>query len=365
MLVFANHYMYFVSREATFGWFGEIGWAGVDLFFALSGYLIGNQVFAAVRGPGLSLPNFYARRLLRTVPAYLAVLALYAFWPLWADDQPHAPWWKYLTFTLNFDLKPGTLFSHSWSLCVEEQFYLFLPPLVLAVAAVAVKRRRAALVLAWSALALAVAAGMWLRDGRWQPSMNIDEHGSRSYYTLIYYSTLSRFDELLAGVALAMVRNFHPALWQRLTAHGNRMLAAGVALTALAFWLWVKYRFSWTMSVFGYPLLGVAFAALLLAALSEGSLLQRTRIPGMGSIAVWSYSIYLTHKQLCILLGEHLAPTEALSIAVMIGASVLAGWLLYRVVEMPFMQLRERFVPSNFKRVSHDAAPLREGVAAR
>ena len=361
MLVFANHYMYFVSHEPTFGWFSEIGWAGVDLFFALSGYLIGNQVFAAVRGPGLSLPNFYARRLLRTVPAYLAVLALYAFWPLWAGDQPHASWWRYLTFTLNIDLKPGTLFSHSWSLCVEEQFYLLLPPIVLAIAAIAMKGRRAALAMGWLALASAVAAGMWLRNGWWLPSMDQGEHGSRSYYTLIYYSTPSRFDELLAGVALAMVRNFHPSLWQRLTKHGNSMLAAGMALTALVFWLLVEYHFSWAMSVFGYPLLAVAFAALLLAALSEGSLLQRTRIPGMGAIAIWSYSIYLTHKQLCILLAEYWPPTEPLSIAVMIGASIFVGWLLYSAVETPFMMLRDRFIPSNYPRISMTLS-LRESV---
>src|SRR5690242_12892235 len=134
MLVFANHYMSFVSHEATFGWFSRIGWAGVDLFFALSGYLIGNQIFAGLRAegagePAFSLWRFYARRLLRTLPAYFFVLALYAFWPYWAGSLPHAPWWKYLTFTLNIDLKPGTLFSHAWSLCVEEQFYLLLPPI--------------------------------------------------------------------------------------------------------------------------------------------------------------------------------------------------------------------------------------------
>jgi peptidoglycan/LPS O-acetylase OafA/YrhL len=356
MLVFANHYMSFVSHEPTFGWFSEIGWAGVDLFFALSGYLIGNQVFSALRGPGLSLSNFYARRLLRTLPAYLVVLALYAYWPYWAGNSPHAPWWKYLTFTLNINLKPGTLFSHAWSLCVEEQFYLLLPPIALGIAALTRVSRRASLTLGWAALLSAIAAGMWLRDSWWQPAMDLGERGSRSYYTLIYYSTLSRFDELLAGVALAMLRNFHPSLWQRLTRHGNWMLAAGTALTALAFWLFLEYHFSWGMSVFGYPLLGVAFATLLLSALSEGSLLHRTRIPGMGALAIWSYSIYLTHKQLCILLADHWEPVDLDSIALMIAASIFAGWLLYFTVEAPFMRLRERFVPNNFKRRWNEAS---------
>jgi len=291
------------------------------------------------------------------LPAYLVVLALYAWWPYWAGNLPHAPWWKYLTFTLNINLKPGTLFSHAWSLCVEEQFYLLLPPVVLAIAAITRIRRAdgIARALGWAALLSAIAAGMWLRDSWWQPAMDLGERGSRSYYTLIYYSTLARFDELLAGVALALLRNFHPKAWQRLTSHGNWMLAAGAVLTALAFWLFLEHHFSWGMSVFGYPLLGVAFAALLLAALSEGSLLYRTRIPGMGAIALWSYSIYLTHKQVCILLSDHWEPVDPESIAVMIAASIAAGWLLYFAVEAPFMHLRERFIPNNFKRRPNEA----------
>ena len=349
MLVFANHYMTFVAHEATFGWFSEMGWAGVDLFFALSGYLIGNQIFKGLRHGDLSLAQFYARRLLRTLPAFYVVLAMYAFWPAWAGSSPPAPWWKYLTFTLNFDLKPGTLFSHAWSLCVEEQFYLLLPAAALAVAALRRHPPRA-LALGWALLALAVAGGMVLRAHWWQPSMDLGERGSQRYYMLLYYSTLARFDELLAGVALAMLRNFHHRLWQGLTAHGNWLLAAGAGVTALAFVLFLRDHFGFAMSVFGYPLLGMGFALLLLAALSPGSLLARWRIPGLGPIALWSYSIYLTHKQLCILLAERFAPDAPLHIALMVAASVLAGWLLYVLVEAPFMRLRDRLLPSGASR---------------
>src|SRR5690349_7860962 len=82
VLVVLHHYVLFVSRADTFGWVGEIGWVGVDLFFALSGYLIGNQIFGAMRsGAGFSLRHFYARRFLRTLPNYYVVLALYFLWP--------------------------------------------------------------------------------------------------------------------------------------------------------------------------------------------------------------------------------------------------------------------------------------------
>ena len=82
VLVFMYHYMVFVSRAPTFGWASEVGWVGVDLFFVLSGYLIGDQLFAGVaRGETLSLAAFYARRALRTWPAFWVVLAAYFLWP--------------------------------------------------------------------------------------------------------------------------------------------------------------------------------------------------------------------------------------------------------------------------------------------
>ncbi|WP_229418942.1 acyltransferase family protein [Pseudoduganella flava] len=341
VLVFANHYMGFVTQRPTFGFVSEIGWAGVDLFFALSGYLIGNQILAGLRTGTFSLPRFAARRLLRTLPNYYVVLALYAFWPPFADSGRHAPWWQYLTFTLNLDLKPGTRFSHAWSLCVEEQFYFALPLL-----AVLVARLRGAVTAGWLLLAAGLAAGMLLRHQGWQAA-HPPAWGNGAFYTEVYYATLCRFDELLAGVALAMLRQCHAPLWARLTAYGNWTLAAGIAVTAFAFRLFLDDHFGHAVTVFGYPLLAAGCALLVLAALSPASLLARVRVPGAASIAVWSYAIYLTHKQLCILLAKSGIDANAPSgIALLAGASVLAGWLLYRVVETPFMLLRERYVPA-------------------
>jgi len=373
-LVFCNHYMTFVSHEATFGWASEIGWAGVDLFFALSGYLIGNQIFAGLQRGGFSLARFYARRFLRTLPNYYVVLALYAFWPLWAGAAHPAPWWKYWTFTLNFNLVPGTLFSHAWSLCVEEQFYLLLPPLAMGIVLLRRTRRRA-LALGWAALAGTLLAAMAWRASIWHPGLDVGPRGTGAFYTLIYYSTLCRFDELLFGVALAMLKNYHPAAWTRLTARGNWMLAGGAVLTAIAFALFIRDHYGFAMTVLGYPLLGIAFSMLLLAGLSPGGLLARTRIPGAGAIAIWSYAIYLTHKQLCIILANQLAwnydigPEQPLAIAIMIAASAIVGFLLYIVVETPFMRLRERFLPTNYARSLNeevdDRSSVRDGDGVR
>jgi peptidoglycan/LPS O-acetylase OafA/YrhL len=352
VLVFTNHYMIFVSNRPTFGWVSEIGWAGVDLFFALSGYLIGNQILSGIRKEQagterFSLARFYARRLLRTLPNFYVVLALYALWPAMRGVSELPPLWKFLTFTQNIDLTPGTAFSHAWSLCVEEQFYFLLPALALLIATL-----RKSLIWAWLAVAGALLAGMLIRSHEWS-SLTPSQLGSGAYYTQIYYASWCRLDELVCGVALALLKNYHTAAWPRITAYGNWTLAAGVALTAVTWHFLLEDHYGYAMTVYGYPLLGLSFCLLLVAALSPGSLLQRWRVPGAASLALWSYAIYLTHKQLCVLLRAPLqeqgwGPESWQALLIMSAASMLAGWLLYRLVETPFMKLRDRYVPSNY-----------------
>ena len=109
------------------------GWIGVDLFFVLSGYLIGGQLLAELaRNNRLNLPQFYTRRALRILPAYFVILAIYFLLPLWREYPDMAqPLWKFLFSIQNIALHGGTSFSHAWSLAVEDQFYLALPFLLL------------------------------------------------------------------------------------------------------------------------------------------------------------------------------------------------------------------------------------------
>jgi peptidoglycan/LPS O-acetylase OafA/YrhL len=353
-LVMLHHYVLFVSRSDTFGWVGEIGWVGVDLFFALSGYLIGNQIFAALRSPqGFALGHFYGRRLLRTLPNYFAVLALYFLSPAFRTDLVLPPLWKFLTFTQNINLEPGTAFSHAWSLCIEEQFYLLLPAAALAIAALR-GAVRTPLRWAWSVIALMVALGMLTRGVMWNEMVDGNARALNHYYKYIYYSSFCRFDELLAGVALALLKNYHGGVWRRLTAHGNLALVVGLALGALTFALFLSDHYGLAMTLLGYPMLAICFALLIVAALGEKSLLRTARIPGAGSMALWSYAIYLTHKQVCILAAAPLAargygPESLVAICVSMALAVLSGWLLYRLVETPFMALRNRLWPTNFR----------------
>jgi peptidoglycan/LPS O-acetylase OafA/YrhL len=341
-LVLMSHYNSFVSKGPTFGLLGDIGWAGVDLFFVLSGYLIGNQLLApAARGESLDLKTFFARRLLRTLPNYYAVLAVYLLLP----DSPiagksMAPAWQFLTFTQNFGMNYGETFTHSWSLCIEEQFYLVLPLAVLAL----VGTRRSPRLL-WCALFAAIGAGMMARGMAFMDGKNF-------FAASVYYSSFCRFDELLPGVAVAMLKNFHPAALARILRYGNALLVAGVAMAAgVLCGVMNDAPVGFFGSAFGTSLVAISFGLLTCAALSPSSLLNRLRIPGAASLALWSYAVYLVHKPVFMALRPELLrlgidPGAPLTIVAVMAAGILGGWVLYRLVETPFMRLRARWYPA-------------------
>jgi peptidoglycan/LPS O-acetylase OafA/YrhL len=331
------------------------GWVGVDLFFVLSGYLIGAQLLTPIaRGERLDLRAFFLRRSLRILPAFLVVLALYAILPfLWeAPDMP--PLWRFITFTMNFDLAyqlKGT-FSHAWSLCVEAQFYLILPLVLLLLG-----RIRSATP-AFAVAILIVLIGMVLRFAIWNEAIGARlEMGNYKglgflYLKDIYYPTYCRLDGLVFGVLLAAVKIFWPGSWRHtdsrvMFAGGAAFLAASLALAAYRGALAPTQAHLPTLSLPGavaaYPLFAFGCTLILASLIKAEAMLSRWRLPGATLVAALSYSLYLTHKLVMHLDGLVIG-TDRLQgwtgLLVYFSTSLVAASALWLVIERPFLRMR-------------------------
>lgn len=338
------HYTVFISHQPTFGIFSEIGWVGVDLFFLLSGYLIGNQIFSTLaKQRKFSLKLFYSRRLLRTLPNYLVVLSLYFLIPGFSEAETISPLWKFLTFTQNLGLQIGTAFSHAWSLCIEEQFYLILP--ILTLTAVRHKSMRPLSIIFITMLIGGIILRVWL----WHYCCAQDTYAEfkTMYFKHIYYASCCRLDELIFGVSIAVLKNFHIKIWEKIMTKGNWLLLFGLVGSCVTCYGFAKYHYSFFMTAFGFPALAISFAALTISALDPDSYLSRIKIPGAATIAIWSYAIYLIHKPVSVLMYHELTkfgvePSSLLAIAIIMTCSALSGKLLYDLVEMPFLKMRDK-----------------------
>jgi len=197
--------------------------------------------------------------------------------------------------------------------------------------------------LAWSLLAGAIAAGMATRAAAYAL------HGHDAFMAEVYYSSFCRADELLPGVAIALLRNFHPQAFTRLLRHANALCAAGLAMSVGVL---TCIRLDWPTtsitSTFGFSLAALSFGLLTLSALAPRCILNRLDIPGAPQLALWSYAVYLVHKPVFMALQPqlerlHLDADAPATVAAVMAAGIAGGWVLYRCVETPFMRLRARW----------------------
>ncbi|WP_340649203.1 acyltransferase [Pseudoxanthomonas winnipegensis] len=340
-------------------WLSRYGWMGVDLFFVLSGFLIGGQVLAPLsRGQPLRFGDFYLRRAFRILPAYWVVLALYALVPAWRERPEMEPLWKFVLMVMNLGndySRPA--FSHAWSLCVEEHFYLVFPML-----AWWLMRRPAAWKVALLA-ALVLVGGIALRAGIWLHDTAAEAAGAaqRNWFIEdLYYPTWNRLDGLLCGVLLATLKTFRPALWARAQRYADGALIAGLAVMALALWLF-RDRSGLVGNALGWPVLSIGLALLVFAGAGRSSLIGRWALPGAAWLAGVSYSLYLVHKAVFVQVQHHLGQAIAgwgdAQVLVYGGASLLAAALLHYAVERPFLRLRGRVLrPRTTPMAATDAA---------
>jgi peptidoglycan/LPS O-acetylase OafA/YrhL len=317
-------------------------WAGVDLFFVLSGFLITGILLDTRERPHY-FRNFYVRRTLRIFPLYYGVLfAILVVAPL-ALTTLHRPlpeflqvllprqaWlWSYMQNWLQArgaHNLPG--FGHFWSLAIEEQFYLFWPFVVWTLTP---KRLlRVCIGAAVGGLALRTSLMLTGVAGEWA----------------VRHMTITRVDTLLIGAALAVaIRD------DRLRARVVK--AAPVALLAAITPLVAIYLFTggadlWVATI-GFTLTALT-AASIIAINLERPLLDRAFLRFLGK---YSYAIYVFHLPIAVAVHDKLnatfrAPSAAIPVAfaafaVTLASSIAVAWVSWRVWESPWLSLKERF----------------------
>jgi peptidoglycan/LPS O-acetylase OafA/YrhL len=328
----------------------SVGWSGVDLFFVLSGFLIGGILLDSRDSPRY-FRTFYLRRMYRILPIYYLWVALYAATiaaglalapgklPVSGRDLGVVP--VYLLFLQNIIYSPSPFQWNwlvvTWSLAVEEQFYLFAPPLV---RFLSVRR------LVWVLTGVVCAAPV-LRflAFRWLPG----------YYYLPQYAMPCRADALALGILAAVAwrrqdfRRYleqHPGVLQRSVAYMFILLAA-------LMWWFTRPAGLVTFTV-GYSSLAVFYAALLLLVVSQpqglpARAMRAGRLRYLGGI---SYCVYLIHLPINQWAHSALLHSPARIYDLKgIGVTLLAGlvtWiaaaLSQRFIEGPLIRRGHRYV---------------------
>jgi peptidoglycan/LPS O-acetylase OafA/YrhL len=329
-----------------------MGWTGVDLFFVLSGFLIGG-ILIDVRGSPNYFRTFYARRFFRIVPIYYLWIASYLLLMLLAGPSIQArsfsgrepitgfAIYEHFAFVQNIWIATlpgiaGAWFAHTWSLAVEEQFYLFAP---LVVRLLPPRRLRAILI-------AIVAATPLLR------SFLLYRAGQPSWAIVV--ATPCRSDGLALGMLAALCWR-DPAARAWLSSHIRTIYAALCALGGGAVFLWVHSPQSGTvmMQTVGFTWMACFYLTILAATLASptGPLARWMRVRWLRELGRVSYCVYIIHlvvDTLCHALLLHSRPVISTSRGLAVTA--LAGVVSYgvarlswRLVERPLLKRGHQF----------------------
>jgi peptidoglycan/LPS O-acetylase OafA/YrhL len=301
-------------------------WLGVDLFMLISGWLLGGQLLRMAANGRMDPLRFYVKRWARTLPPYYAVLLLVYVIP-GPQNAAKMPWRilvEHATFTQVY--ADHNWYRVSWSLSVEEHFYLLLPLLVLLL----LRRPRLG-----TLIAMVVGTEVISLVSRAFTFPALED---------VPFATHMRCDGLFIGLALSWIQLHRSAMWKFLGRIATALAPVGVIATVLVMaslhpaphrWLYI-----------GAPTVGTwTLALLFLPCVHESSSLARIRFPGLQYLGELTYAIYLTH---------YVIPERFIHLAGGAGTLLGASWrvalvlaasvALHHLVERPALRLRERLL---------------------
>jgi peptidoglycan/LPS O-acetylase OafA/YrhL len=318
----------------------KYGVFGVDLFFVLSGYLIGKQLWRELEASGtIQIPRFILRRGLRIWPLYYAfvgimlVAALPSFY-----RHTDAVWWSDAFYLSNYTNRG--IVDGSWSLCTEEQFYLTLPLLLLAAWSI-----RALRVQSWWLWALLALLPM-IRLIEWRLGTGDLGRHDDFFVERMSFPIHVRCDGLIAGVLIAQAESRGKAHFAKSSLASPWMLLIAIALGG-ALCVWQRW-------IFCFAAASWIFAATMANLVARPWFLK----PHFESrIFYWlsrlSFGMYLNHMYLfepvarwtlAYVPGSQASPLLHFLVAssVLVGGSAAIAVVTYCLIEHPFLVLRDR-----------------------
>jgi peptidoglycan/LPS O-acetylase OafA/YrhL len=327
---------------------------GMDMFFVLSGFLIGSILLRSIESSGSQhVRRFYLRRIFRTFPSYYLVLTfLVATTALTANQRHNLPFeFTYLT-NYRSNHRDDVVMPWGWSLALEEQFYLVVPLLFFALRKIRGDVGRLTMLSALWSSTFFTRLVLYLHPFGW---------GSGTEFVDMYIRTHTRSDTLVAGIILAYVHYRWRAPISRWLE--NPRARAALSLMSLSC-LWILLQptmfgdaatrlvevFSWgtltSIMYFGW--------VLLILHGGDGWVRRALSAPIFRRIATLGYGVYLVHIPVCYALitprardlvyedGWSMTAVWPLSVLVLVMASLAFSYVLHVLVEKPSLRLRDR-----------------------
>ncbi len=335
----------------------KAGWIGVDLFFVLSGFLISGLLFSEYKRCGsISFKRFFMRRGFKIYPAfYLLLLAT-----LLVEDSPFAHTLhsatQYLSEILYFqNYGSPAIWGHTWSLGVEEHFYILLPVFLLLLIRFSNDRKNP-----FRSIPIAfLVIGILCLTARIIMAIRTSNMQEWQILRSVLLPTHERIDSLFFGVLLGYLHHFRPQLFDQLLLSKRNIVALAVLSAALLLPALVLPQPNKFMMTAGITMLYLGFGAVLVLCLYTRNILppSYTKLvaiigSGFAFVGMYSYSIYLWHGailpwgQALVRRGLHTEVTPATVSVLYFLASLTVGISMSRMIEFPMLRVRDRFFPA-------------------
>ena len=349
IMVMCSHILWIVPdmRGITRKLFSIYGILGVDVFFVLSGFLIGRILYRMYINKEFTFKEvryFWIRRWFRTLPNYYLTLILNILVAIYIGNELPDELWKYTFFLHNFSTQLPWFYPESWSLSVEEFAYIIGPLLLYLILFLRRKTPRSRLFLQVTLLILCVFIITKLFYNHFQDIRHM-RHWTLNVKSIVIY----RIDAIYYGVLAAYISIIRPKFWSSVRylafAVGILVLIAMNFLIPIKGWFIEYYPMFWNV---WYFLIKSISIALTLPLLSQITTARKWIVVPITYISILSYAIYVLHYSIIMQLMKYFIPSETMAgldlviyILVYVLIVFLASYTMYRLYEKPMTDLRD------------------------